>query len=147
MPEVRHLTRQKLVEATIDLGDGDSVTMSFDANKVTPRWMNEAMERIQEQDMLSLCQALSDVLTGWDVSNEGQSFPPSKENIAVLSFPAVNKLFEEVCRSAAPSDAEGNASSPSSSAPPLASVEESQNSPNGTAIETSQAPSASLPSP
>jgi hypothetical protein len=143
MPEVRHLTRVKPVTSTIDLGDGDSVTLSFDVNQITPRWMDAAMQRVQEQDILALCEALAAVLTAWDVENEGQPWPPTKENLSVLSFPVVNRLFEEVCSSAAPSDAEGNASSASSGTAPSASLPSGTSSPNGSDTLSLPQPSVS----
>jgi len=144
VPEINRLTRPKLEQATIDLGDGDTVSLVFDANKVTPRWMNATMEGAANTDLLVLAKALDEVLVSWDITDNGVEFPPVTDNIAVLSFPAVNLLFEEVCKAAAPSDAEGNASSPSVSGPALASAQESASSPNGSAGSTLPTPSESL---
>jgi hypothetical protein len=146
VPDIGRLTRPKLERATIDLGDGDTVALEFDANKVTPRWMNHTMEGAANTDLLVLAKALNEVLTAWDITDNGEPFPPSVDNIAVLSFPAVNLLFEEVCKAAAPSDAEGNASSPSASEPALASTQESQSSQNGSDSSTSPNVLESAPS-
>ena len=146
MPELSRITRQKPIEVSIDLGEGDSLTMAFDANKVTPRWMDGTMRRLEEQDTLSVCEALAEVLINWDVTQNGQPYPPSRDNIALFSFPVVTALFEEVCRSAAPSDAEGNASSPSASEPSSASEQTPESFPNGSATPTSQPVSESAPS-
>ena len=141
MPEISRLTRPKPTTATIDLGEGDSVTLEFDANRVTPRWMNDTQEGVADTDLLVLAKSLERVLTGWDVTNEGAPFPPTADNISNLSFPVVNQLFEAVCSAAAPGEAEGNASSPSVSGPASALSQESPTSLNGS--DSSTLPTAS----
>lgn len=146
MAELSSLTRAKPTEATIDLGDGDSVTLSFDANKVTPHWMGECMDRLNAREITAMADALAAVILTWDVTNEGEPYPPTGKNIAVLSFGAINRLYERVCEAASPSDAEGNASPPSSAVPPSATSEQvSPSSPNGS--DTSPSPSASVSQP
>ena len=103
------------------------------------------MERLRDEDVLSVCEALAAVLISWDVTQDGQPFPPLRDNIALFSFPVVTALFEEVCRSAAPSDAEGNASLPSANVPPSASTQTPESSPNGSDTSTLPQPSESLP--
>ena len=76
MPEIRSLTRPKPVEAVLDLGDGESVTISFDANKITPGWVAKTQERVEAADTLSLPKALSDVILGWDITEDGSEFHP-----------------------------------------------------------------------
>lgn len=143
MPEIRSLTREKPVTVTLE-HDGDALTFSFDANKVTPRWMATTQEGLEAQDTLSISQALASVFIDWDVQDEGQPFPPSADNIALLPFPIVVALFGQVCEKSSPTDAEGNASPPSANAPPSASSETSASSPNGSAGSTSPQPSESL---
>lgn len=143
MPDLRSVKRQRPTEARIELGD-DALTLTFDAERVTPRWMNETMLALDAQDMLAVPKALAHVLIGWDLTDDGAEYPPTAANIADLSFPAVQSLFEAVCVAAAPSDAEGNASSPSASGPPAASSQTSESSPNGSDGSTSHQPSANL---
>jgi hypothetical protein len=146
MPEINRLTRPKPEQAMIDLGDGDTVSLVFDANKVTPRWMNATKEGAEQVDLLVLAKALDEVLISWDITDNGVEFPPTVDNIAVLSFPAVNLLFEEVCKAAAPGEAEGNASSPSANDQSLGSAQESEIFPNGSAASTSPSVLESQPS-
>jgi hypothetical protein len=117
VPEIGTLTRQKLVNADIDLGDGDSVRISFDSNKVTPAWVRETERRVEDRDTLSLPKALAEVIVGWDVTQDGQEFPPTADNIAVLSFSAMSALFERMMEAAVPSRAEGEVSADTSSTP------------------------------
>jgi hypothetical protein len=115
MPEISNLTRQKIVNAEIDLGDGDTVLVSFDANKITPAWVRDTERRVEDRDTLSLPKALAEVILSWDVTQDGAEFPPTADNIAVFSFGAMSALFERVMGAAVPSSAEGNASSDTSS--------------------------------
>jgi hypothetical protein len=143
MASLSHLTRAKPTTATIDLGDGDTVSLTFDANRVTPRWMDEAMQRVTDQDMLSLCKALSEVLSAWDVVDDNGSPVPIEPALKDLSFPVVNSLFEAVCKSAAPSSEEGNGSATTSSTPPNVSSSMPASPQNGPSPSTLPAPSAS----
>jgi hypothetical protein len=143
MPALSHLTRAKPTTATIDLGEGDAVTLTFDANKVTPRWMDEAMQRVQDQDMLSLCKALGEVLSAWDVVDDAGAPVEIGPALSALSFPVVNSLFECVCRSAAPTSEEGNGSATISSTPQSDSSSTPASPQNGPSPSTLPAPSAS----
>jgi len=145
VPDISSLTRVKPVEATVEY-EGDSVTISFDANKVTPRWMADTMEKLEAQDVMAMADALASVIIGWDVTSGEDEFPPTARNIGVLSFAAIMQLYSRVCEGAGPSDAEGNASPPSSDVPPSATSDPaSPSSLNGSATETSPTPSESLP--
>ncbi len=145
MPEIGHLTRPKPVHVSIDLGDGEPpLELDFDASKITPRWMGEAEKRDNEQDALSLPKALADVILSWDVTNEGQAFEPTAENISIFNYSALRSLLEKIITAAVPASEEGNVSSRPSSTPPSASTEPPETSPNGAATSTSPVPSASL---
>ncbi len=135
---VSELTRQKPVDVGIDLGDGDAIQVTFDRNRVTPAWVQVAQRRDEEQDTLSLPKALADVLLAWDVVNDdGTAFPPTPENIAVLSYPAQSELLTRIMLAAVPSRAEGNASSAPGSTPPSASTEPAETAQNGAVTSTS----------
>ena len=146
MPEISSLTRQKPQSAVLELGD-DSLTIVFDANKVTPRWMHDTLERLEATDVMATAEAIADVIVSWDVTDQGSPFPPVAANIGLLSFQSVQQLYEVVCQSAAPSDAEGNELSPSASEPPSASASTPQSYPNGSDGSVSPKPSESLSAP
>jgi hypothetical protein len=143
VPSLSHLTRAKPTTATIDLGEGDTVTLTFDANKVTPRWMDEAMQRVQDQDMLSLCKALTEVLSAWDVVDDAGAPVAIELALKELSFPVVNSLFETVCKSAAPASEEGNGSATISSTEPNVSSSTQGSLQNGPSPSMLPEPSAS----
>lgn len=108
---VSDLTRPKPCNADIDFGDGDMVHVVFDVNKVTPHWVAEAKQRDEAEDVLSLPKCIADVMISWDVTNDdGSSYPPTAENISVLSHPALSTLLTRILKAAVPSDAEGKAS-------------------------------------
>jgi hypothetical protein len=148
MPVSRsHLTRPKPRQVAIDLGEGDTINVVFDTNKITPAWMRDAQERDNEQDSLSLPKALSDVIISWDVTeDDGSSFAPSAENIAVLSYPAQSELLTRILTTAVPTRAEGEVSSELSSSPAATSSEPVPALQNGPQPSPLPAPSAS-PSP
>lgn len=145
MADISSLTRARPIETTLEY-ETDSIALSFDGNKVTPRWMNDTMVKLEERNVLAMADALSEVIISWDVTDGENPFPPTGENISVLSFGAINSLYEKVCASAGPSDAEGNAL-PASSDAPLSETSDpaSETSLNGSATSPSPTPSASLP--
>ena len=144
---VSELTRAKPVDATIDLGDGDVINLAFDRNKVTPAWVQLAQKRDEEQDTLSLPKALEDVILSWNVTNDdGSSFEPTADNIAVLSYPAQSDLLRRIMEQAVPSRVEGNASPVPSSTPSTTSMAPEPTPQNGLVTLPSPELSAS-PSP
>jgi hypothetical protein len=146
MPALSTLTRQKLVERAIHLGDGDVVKVTFDRNKITPSWLMRAAQReTEENDLQSTARALAEVIVSWDITDDaGAMMPPSVETMSLLSIPAQAKLLEQVMLGAVPSDAEGNASSATPDAPPSATSAPTQpTSQNGAVTEPSLSVSAS----
>jgi hypothetical protein len=106
MPSIQRLTRPKPTSVVIDLGDGDAVNVSFDANKITPAWVNQT----QREDVMAVARALADVVLEWDVVADEQGTPylPTIENIAALSYPAETKIAMKLIEASSPSSAEGN---------------------------------------
>lgn len=146
MPEVRHLTRPKPSVAIIDLGDDDTVTITFDRNKVTPAWVVETEQREAERSAALLASALADVILDWDVTADGQPYPPTADNLTVFSYATLGEILQAIMRGSVPSRAEGNASSSPASTPSSDSTLPQPTSQNGLATSPSPALSAS-PSP
>lgn len=142
VPDLKNLTRQKLVDHVVDIGDGEQVTIRFDRNAVTPAWVAEASARDEQQDPLSLPKALADVLVDWDITDDGAAFPPTAENVAVLGYGVQKVLLQEIMRAAVPGEAEGKASSGPGST--QSSVSEATPSLNGQATSPSPEPLGSL---
>jgi hypothetical protein len=141
---VSDLTRPKPRNADIDLGDGDTVHVVFDSNKVTPNWVAEAKTRDEAEDVLSLPKCIAEVMISWDVTaDDGSAYPPTAENIAVLSHPALSKLLLKILSSAMPSDAEGKASSEPPSTLSATSTDPAPTFQNGQPTSPSPVPSAS----
>lgn len=146
MPEIGQIVRVKPRDVTVDLGDGDSLTVSFDMNKVSPAWTEAAERRDDAQDALSLPKCLAEVILDWDVTQEGEPFPATVENIAVLPYPAQSEVLKAIITNAMPSDAEGEGSAARSS---TASTDFARQAPtplNGQPASPSPEPLAS-PSP
>ena len=141
MPDFRHLTRPRPVTATVDLGEGDNLTLTVDANKVTPAWTSGIQ---QSDDILSVARALSSAIMEWDVSLDEQPFPPTTDNLTLFPLSQARRLLECIVEATVPGEAEGNASQPSTAAPLSAtSGPASMSSPNGSDISSSPVPSAS----
>lgn len=141
---VSDLTRPKLVETTVDLGDGDAVTLTFDRNKVTPAWAAIAEQRDNAEDVLSVPKTLADVLVSWDVTDDNDApFPPTAENISVFSYPVQRDLLRRILEASVPSDAEGKSLSVPPSTQPLVSEVPRETFPNGLVTSTLPVPSAS----
>lgn len=145
MPEISSVKRQKPTAAGIDLGDSESLNMVFDAERVTPRWMAETMAQLEQQDMLAVPKALAAVLLSWDLTDDGQPYPPTVANLSDFSFPVIQSLYEAICTAAAPSSAEGNGSPASSDGPSSDSGSMLARSPNGSDISISPPSSESVP--
>ena len=120
--------------------------ITFDANKVTPAWVSDVERRLNDKDVLSVPKALAEAIISWDVTDEGQPWPATADNLAVFSFPAMSVFFEAIMEAAVPGVAEGNASSPSANEPPSAtSPPTSPSSPNGSDTSTLPTPSVAAP--
>jgi hypothetical protein len=129
VPEIRSLTRQVPTEAVIELGT-DSVRVTFDRNGITPYLLNEMSQRLNDGDVLAVARMLAQVIMSWDVTEEGQPFPPTPENIGKLSVSALASLSRRIGDEAVPTSEEGNASSSSSASAPSTPIEASpQNGP------------------
>jgi hypothetical protein len=146
MPEIGALVRVKPRDTTVDLGDGDLLTVTFDMNKVSPAWTEAAERRDDAQDALSLPKALAEVILDWDVTQDGQPFAASVENIAVLPYPAQSAVLKAIITNSMPSDAEGEDSAARSSTASTDSAAPQQTPPDGQTTSQSPALSAS-PSP
>lgn len=130
---VSDLTRSKPVEVVVDLGDGDTVTLVFDRNRITPAWV-ASMQAHSESDALALSGGLAETILSWDVTeDDGQPFPPSRENLGRLSYGTQKQLTVRLMGAAIPSDAEGK---DLSAQPPMQSSDSADpqpTSPNGQA--------------
>ena len=139
------LRRPKIVQVTIDLGDGDAVTVEFDRNRITPAWFADSKRRLDDSDPMTSPAALAAVIVGWDVTNDdGTPFPPTAENLAELAMPVLDKVFAAVIDAATPSRAEGNASANTSSSASTASASAPATPLNGQPLSPSPTPLASL---
>lgn len=135
MADIGHLNRPKAKSLAIDLGEGDTINIVFNVNAITPALLE-----------LAIKDALPQTIMEWDVTKDGQPFPPTPENVASLSYPIQHALVAEIVAAAKPSDAEGNASGNISSTPSTDSMPEPASLLNGQEPSSSPTVSAS-PSP
>lgn len=141
MPAISGITRPDPVEFTATLG-GESVTVVFDGAKLTSRWAQAVRNAEAAEDLDVIVGKLSEILISWDVTDEqGAEVPPSKDVLLDLPAKALGALTQRLQEAALPSDAEGNASSPSVSVQPSGSEETSESFPNGSDTSSLPAPS------
>jgi hypothetical protein len=116
VPALSSLTRPKLVEKVIHIGDGDQVTIMFDRNRITPAWVASAQTDESESDPFTVPKALAQVIHSWDVTDDdGHPIEPSAETLGLFSVPAQGALLDQILSAAFPSSEEGNGSSNTSS--------------------------------
>lgn len=131
MPDVRRLQRPKPTSLTVDLGEGETLNLVYDKNAITPATLE-----------LGLARGLPVVIVEWDLTDDGEPFPPVEENVAQLSYTIQHALMDAIVSDATPSDAEGNGSSASAPAQSSASEQTPPSSPNGSDSSTSPQPLA-----
>lgn len=141
MPELGQITRVKPATATVDLGDGDVLNVEFDRNKVTPAWTKTLID-MGSSDPLAIPKTLAEAIIGWDVTSDGQPFPPTADNIAVLSFDAQQALMVALQEASVPKEQEGKVSPAPTNTPPSTSTPQPQKSRNGQETSSSLVPSA-----
>ena len=143
MPVSRsHLTRPRPREVTVDFGDGDTLSITFDSNAITPAWMHRVEVIQNEMDSMLLSRQLADIILAWDlVEEDGSAFPPTAENLAVLAYPMQTALLGQIVQAAMPGSEEGNVSSNISDTPTPGSMSEPASLPNGQQPSDLQKPS------
>lgn len=132
MPELSSFTSPKPLTVSVDI-NGEPVEFAFDVNAVTPRWMES-----------NLVDGLAAAGVSWNLTEDGQPLPLTKDNLERLPYPVLTQLTEKLIEASTPSSEEGNASSPSASGPQSDSGSMSPTSPNGSDTSTSPKPSESL---
>lgn len=144
MPAISSRTRPKPVRATIDFGDDAPITVVFDRNRVTPRWLDQARQKAEANDALATSTMLAEVILEWDVTEEdGTAYPPTAENLSVFPISDQSHLLQRVVAESVPSDAEGKSSSVQPSTPSSVSEDPPATYPNGLVTSPSPVPSAS----
>lgn len=97
MPTRSHLSRPRPRNATIDLGDGDTLNITYNANALTGPWLDGGLLRDAEGDTQSLAKALAEVMLGWDLTeDDGTLIAPTAEEIATLSYPVQTGILDGI---------------------------------------------------
>jgi hypothetical protein len=136
---VSELTRVKPVEVVAEFGEGETIALTFDRNRITPDWIERGSRRY------TMAPALAEAMLSWDlVNDDGSPYELSEANLSVLSYAVQTELLAQVIENAVPSRAEGNVSSASTSTAPSASTPPPASVPNGTVTLPSPTPSESL---
>jgi hypothetical protein len=115
VPVLSSLTRPDPVTYTATLGP-ESVSLTFDAAKLTGRWEREIAAAAADKDFVTVSDLLLGVFIDWDVTDDaGDPVPISRDILLDLPGKALSNLIEGMGNAAAPSSEEGNGSSSTSS--------------------------------
>ena len=143
MPKFSSLTKQHPVTVTFGFED-ESLTISFDRNRITQRWLNNVGKGMQDDDPSSIARLVLEVLIAWDVEDEhGNRLEPTVDLLEQLPLTAFMELTKAISEAAVPASEEGEGSSEGLSRPVSASLENSPPLQNGPQPSPSPQPSAS----
>ena len=144
MADFKGMTRQVPVSFEIAIGS-ENVRVTFDREAMTPYLLSQMQTRLNDGDVMAVATMLSEIIMDWDVTLEGQPFPPTPENVGQLSVSALASLSRRIGDEAVPTSEEGNASSATSSSPVTSSLPTQVNLQNGPEPSPSANPSAVAP--
>lgn len=133
MPELGSLINDKPEELEVEV-NGLVVSVAYHPARITPLWLSKAM---QTDDPLAMAQALADVMSDWDVYENGQPIPLNAETLASFPYPVLAD-FSAAIGEAASGGAEGNVSSTSRSTGEPASTTPSSTGTNQNSVDTSR---------
>jgi hypothetical protein len=146
MPSLSNITRADPVTYTAQLGP-ESVSVTFDAAKMTGRWEREIATAADANDGERVSDLLFGVFIDWDVIDDnGQPVPISKEILLDLPGKALASLIEGMRESVLPASEEGNGSGSTSSTQGTLSSNSQASLQNGQ-LTSPSLPSSALPSP
>lgn len=119
----------------------ESVTVTFDAAKMTGRWERELRAAQRDEDVDKVSDLILGVFIGWDVVDSNDQ-PVELTTDLLLDLPtkALTNLIDGMTETSYPSSEEGNGSANTRSTPATDSTSSPENHPNG-------APTSSLPTP
>ena len=118
MPKLSSLTRVHPVSVTFE-AEGESLTVVFDRNKITPNWIDRQQSAGATGDFALIMASTLEVLISWDVQDEqGQTLPVSAEILSQLPFESFIKLGNAIAEAAMPGSDEGEGSGEASSVSP-----------------------------
>jgi hypothetical protein len=131
MPALSNITRADPVTYTAQLGS-ESVSVTFDAAKMTGRWEREIRAARKEEDVEKVGDLILAMFIQWDVTDDaGQPVPMSKEILLDLPAKALGNLIDGMTTAAFPSSEEGNGSGSTSSTAGTDSTNSQASLPNG----------------
>jgi hypothetical protein len=89
---------------------GGTVHLVYDPNYLTPK-MEEAIEDApKEKRARMLATIVSEMVSDWDMTRGGETFPPTLENCKSLPIAALGDIITAVAKSGQPDEEEGKAS-------------------------------------
>src|ERR1044072_7258622 len=101
MPELRALINDEPERLEVELPKGEVVTVLYHPARITPLWLSDAMV---SEEPLALARAIADVLSDWDVTEDGKPVALNADTLASFPFPVLGAFADAIGQAAAGSE-------------------------------------------
>lgn len=97
--ELKALLAGKPLPVTVEWG-GQEVNLTYDPSAYTPKLEAEVLKAAQEGVMgagsMAIATLVADLVVAWDVTSEGEPFPPIVENLATLPVALLGAIVRKI---------------------------------------------------
>jgi hypothetical protein len=125
---------------------GERGSVSYRPGVFTLAFDHELLDSVGKNDIPRFAAALSNLIAGWDLANDGQPIPVTAEGIMSVPQLVLDAILGTIRADTRPSESEGKALSGPTSTPPSSSTPQpSVNFPNGSDLPAPPASGVSLP--
>lgn len=108
MPERALLGRTKTIEVVYE---GERVTVTYVPARITPRWEMEFTSALQDEwKSRAVVETLAAVVERWDLTDGGEPYPPTVENLMQLPVDFLIAVFTAIMEAQAPNRRNGASS-------------------------------------
>lgn len=92
---------------TVQYGD-ESVTVTYSPSAITPKWEQEFVEAARDEwKSRAVIETLSRVVVDWDVTDGGEPYPPTVENLSALPLDFLGAVLQAIIADQLPKEKSG----------------------------------------
>jgi hypothetical protein len=103
MPDISTFQAEER-EVTVELL-GEPVTIAFTAGAFTPELEGQIAEAQSDEQMRTLARAMASFLVSWDITKDGEPFPPTYENLCQVPAELLMRVVQAISSTIAPDEA------------------------------------------
>lgn len=103
MPDISSFQAEER-EVTVELL-GEPVTVRFTAGAFTPALEGQIAEAQSDAQMRTLARAMASFLVSWDITKNGEPFPPTYDNLCQMPVGLLMQVVSAVSDTIAPEEA------------------------------------------